>query len=517
MTKAGWTLTAAILGSSVVFLDSTVVNIALPKIAAELPTFGLGTLEAQSYIYNGYLLTLASMLILAGALSDHYGRRRIFRLGLISFGLTSLLCAISPNMEFLIGARLLQGVSGALLVPGALAIIRHSYQSHGEGKAFGIWSASSAATTIIGPFVGGFLIDSISWRSIFLLNIPLILVALVIAKTNIEESTDHSRFRGFDWLGAGVMILALGGLSLGVIYGEQRSWHDPLYIPILLVGIVSLAIFPFLMKGRSHALIPLTLFKSQNFTAINISTLLIYGALYAIFYYLVLFLQGTLGYSATAAGVSTLPQALVMVAFSATFGKLGSRFGPKLFLGIGPALMALGILLLTKISVTSSAWHLDLGNLATFIPPTSYFTDLLPALTIFGLGLSMLVAPLTTALMDSVAEEHAGLASAINNAISRTGPQLVGVLLFAVVTASFYQNLQARLPDLNYSSNQARQIISPLNKPLDSLSTRQVQAARASSTDTFHLAMLIGAALLAIGATVNIFGVKNNSRRKNSS
>lgn len=513
MTKASWTLTAAILGSSVVFLDSTVVNIALPKIAAELPTFGLGALEAQAYIYNGYLLTLSSLLILAGALSDRYGRRRMFQLGLASFGLTSLLCAIAPNMEFLIVARLLQGISGALLVPGSLALIRHAYQGKDEGKAFGLWSASSAATTILGPLVGGFLIDSISWRAIFLLNIPLILTALVISQAYIEESIDHSKFRGFDWLGAGVMILALGGLSFGVIYGQQRNWQDPLYIPILIIGATALVIFPFLMKKRAHALIPLTLFRSRNFTFINLSTLLIYGALYVVFYYLVLFTQGTLGYSATAAGIASLPQALLLAVFSEFFGKLGSRFGPRLFLVIGPALMALGVFLLTRVPITSSPWQLDLGSISTFMPPTSYFTDFLPAFLVFGLGLSMLVAPLTTALMDSVTENHAGLGSAINNAISRIGPQLAGVLLFAIVTASFYQNLQIKLPYLNTESNQTRQEISPLNKPSEHLTTAQTQATREASTEAFHTAMLIGALLLATGAAVNLIGVKNSVAR----
>lgn len=509
MTRAGWTLTAAILGSSIVFLDSTVVNIALPKIAQDLPTTGLGKLEAQSYIYSGYLLTLSSLLILAGALSDHYGRRRMFKIGVITFGITSLLCAISPNIEFLIIARLLQGAAGALLIPGSLALIRHAFQGREEGKAFGIWSASSAATTILGPFVGGFLIDDISWRAIFLLNIPLAIGALELARKHIDESTDRSNYRGFDWLGAAIMSLALGGLTFGVIFGQQRNWQDPIYIPILLIGVIALVFFPFLMKSRPHALIPLTLFRSRNFTAINVSTFLIYGALYVIFYYLTIFMQGTLSYTATAAGVSGLPGALILTALSEKFGKLGSLYGPRLFLSAGPILMAAGILWLTRIPVTSSPWLLNLNNPTTFIPSQGFLIDFLPALLLFGFGLSMLVAPLTTALMDSVNEQHAGLASAINNAVSRTGPQLAGVLLFAVVTASFYQNLQGRIPSLNVSSSQTHQQISPLNKPDNTLNRADIEAAKESSTDSFHLAMLIGAALLATGAAVNVLGVRN--------
>ena len=396
-------------------------------------------------------------------------------------------------------------------MPGSLALIRHAYRGGEEGKAFGIWSAASAATTIIGPFVGGFLIDSVSWRAIFLLNIPLVFIALAISRRFIEESTDHASYRGFDWLGAGVMTLALGGLTFGVTFGQQRSWQDPLYIPILTIGIISLVIFPFLMKSRRHALIPLTLFRSRNFTTINLSTLLIYGALYVIFYYLTLFLQGTLGYSATAAGVATLPEALLLVALSEIFGKLSSRIGSRIFLIAGPILMSVGTLLLAFVPATSQPWILNLTDFATFIPPTSYFTDFLPAFLIFGLGLSMLVAPLTTTLMDSVSETHAGLASALNNAISRTGPQLAGVLLFAAITASFYQSLHQHLPSLDTNSQQTRLAVSPLNKPASS-DSHVIQAARNASTDAFHTAMLIGASLLLVGAAINAFGLKQKKK-----
>jgi EmrB/QacA subfamily drug resistance transporter len=498
-----------VLGASIVFLDSTIVNIALPRIAQDLPTLGLSQLEAQSYIYSGYLLTLSALLILAGALSDHYGRRKMFDIGMVSFGMTSILCTFSPNAEFLIISRLLQGVSGALLIPGSLALIRHAYQGKGEGRAFGIWSAASAATTVLGPFVGGFLIDNFSWRAIFLLNIPLILTALIISKRYVEESTNHERFRGFDWLGAATAALALGGLTFGVIFGQERNWQDYRYIPILLIGTSALIAFPLLMKCRQHPLVPLSLFKLRNFSVINLSTLLIYGSLYVIFYYLTLFMQSTLGYSATAAGIATIPEALALIALSETFGKLGTKFGPYIFLSLGPVLMTVGVLLLTRVPVSSAPWILRFADPTTFIPPANYFTDFLPAFLVFGLGLSMLVAPLTTALMDSVTEVHAGLASAINNAISRTGPQLTGVLLFAVVTASFYQNLGNRLPNLNLSNQQTRLDISPLNKPTIQVTNEELQAVKRSSAEAFHVAMFIGAGLLAAGAAVNILGIRN--------
>jgi MFS family permease len=250
-TRQRWTLIAAILGSGIVFLDSTVVNVALPKIGRELPSTLFGVLEGQSYIYNGYLLTVSALLILAGALNDFYGRKRIFTFGLVGFLATSLLCGLAPNMELLILFRVLQGVAGALLVPGSLALITVSFTGEAQGRAFGLWAAASAGTTILGPVVGGILVDSISWRAAFLINVPLLILALWATATHVRESRDEKATGRFDWLGAFVVAVAVGGLSFGTIYGQQREWRDPLGFVMLGAGAVATISLPFLMTSSS--------------------------------------------------------------------------------------------------------------------------------------------------------------------------------------------------------------------------------------------------------------------------
>src|SRR5437660_1658837 len=232
-----WTLTAAVLGSAIVFVDSTVVNVALPRIGRELPTTLFGVLEGQSYVYNGYLLTLSALLILAAALSDFYGRRRMFLVGLVGFGATSVLCGASPNMEFLVASRVLQGAAGALLVPGSLAILTATFTGEAQGRAFGVWAAASAATTILGPFVGGILVDTLSWRAAFLINVPLVAIAVWATIQHVAETRNESASGYFDWGGAGVVAVAVGGLSFGAIYGQQRDWKDPLAYVALAAGV----------------------------------------------------------------------------------------------------------------------------------------------------------------------------------------------------------------------------------------------------------------------------------------
>ena len=276
--KQRWTLIAAILGSGIVFLDSTVVNVALPKIGRELPSGLFGVLEGQSYVYNGYLLTVSALLILAGALNDFYGRKRMFTFGLVGFLATSLLCGLAPNMELLVLFRVLQGVAGALLVPGSLALLTVTFSGEAQGRAFGLWAAASAATTILGPFVGGILVDSISWRAAFLLNVPLLIIAIWATLTYVTESRSEDATGRFDWLGAFVVAIAVGGLSFGTIYGQQREWQDPLGFVLLGAGVVATIALPILMTRRPDPLIAPELFRSRNFTVTNISTFLIYGA-----------------------------------------------------------------------------------------------------------------------------------------------------------------------------------------------------------------------------------------------
>ena len=504
-----WILIAAVLGSGIVFLDSTVVNVALPRIGRELPRIWFGVLEGQSYVYNAYLLTLSALLILAGALTDFYGRKRMFMIGLAGFGVTSVLCGLAPNMELLVLFRVLQGAAGALLVPGSLALLTANFSGEEQGRAFGIWAGASGATTILGPVVGGFLVDSISWRAAFLINVPLILVALWATASHVPESRDEEASGKFDWVGSLIVALAVGGLAFGVIYGQQRNWSDPIGFIALAVGIIFTAILPLWMARAPHPLIPLSLFKSRNFTVTNISTLLIYGALYVTFYYLAIFQQGTLGYTAAGAGLAGIPGTIFLIFGSSRFGSLSSRYGPRWFMAIGPAIMALGVLWFARIPSTSAAWHFQPGHPATWVPPLSYVTDLLPGGILFGIGIMMTVAPLTTALMRSVPGHRSGLASAINNAISRVGPQLAGSAIFIFITISFYNSLAAQQPGLDVSSPQFRQQVSPLNPSgIPSLAG----LVRTASTGAFHLAMLVGAALLLAGAIVNAVGIRNPQR-----
>src|SRR6202140_762603 len=377
--RARGILAPAGLGSGIGFLDSTVVNVALPRIGRDLPRLWFGVLEGQSYVYNAYLLTLSALLILAGALSDVFGRRRMFLWGLAGFGVTSVLCGLAPNMELLVLFRILQGVAGAVLVPGSLALLTANFEGEAQGRAFGLWAGASGATTILGPFVGGLLVDTISWRAAFLINVPLILIALWATYVHVPESRDETSTAHFDWLGSAIVALAVGGLAFGTIYGQQRDWQDPIGYIALAVGVLSTIALPIYMARVPHPLIPLELFPSRTFSITNISPLLIYGALYVTFYYLTLYIQGALGYTAAAAGLSGIPGSLFLTFLSARFGGVRGRIGSRLFMAIGPVIMAIGVLWYARMPATSTPWHLEPQNPATWVPPLSYVIDLLPA------------------------------------------------------------------------------------------------------------------------------------------
>jgi EmrB/QacA subfamily drug resistance transporter len=355
-----WTLLAVILGSGIVFLDTSVVNLALPRIGEELSSDLFGTLEAQSYVANSYFVTLSALLILAGALSDYFGRRRMFAIGLIGFAATSLLCGIAPTIEFLIISRTLQGAAGALLIPGSLAIITATFQGEEQGRAFGLWAGASGATTILGPFVGGLLVNTVSWRMAFLINLPFLLIAYLATVRFVPESRDEQATGRFDWLGSLVVAAAVAGLAFGTIRGQQHGWSEPIAIVSLAIGAVAAIAFPLLMTRRRDPLVPPRLFRSRNFTVTNISTFVIYGALYVALTFLGIFMIGTLGYNEQAAGIAGVPSTLFLVLLSSRFGRLAARYGPRLFMSLGPAIMALGLLWLTRIPANSQGWVL--GN-----------------------------------------------------------------------------------------------------------------------------------------------------------
>ncbi len=503
-----WTMLAAILGSGMVFLDSTIVNLALPRIGRELPASIVSVLEGQTYVVSAYLAVLAALLVLAGALADYHGRRKVFAIGLVGFGAASVLCGLAPTLELLVLFRLLQGAAGALLVPGSLAILTALFEGQARARAFGIWASATSATALIGPVVGGLLVDSVSWRAAFLVNIPLVALALWATLRHMPETRAEDASGSFDWLGAGVVVVAVGGLAFGAIRGQDRQWQDPLAWASLAVGLVALVAFPFLMARRPNPLIPLGLFRRRRFATINLSTLLIYGALYTIFAFQGLFLQNTIGYSATAAGVISLPTGILLTVLSARVGAASGRIGARPFLVVGPALMATGLLWLARVPETTQAWTLALGDPSTWLPPASVLIDILPFVLLFGVGISLVVAPLTTTLMGSVPVGNAGLASAINNAVSRIGQPLLSALIFVVVSGSFYAALAGAVPGFDAADPAMRAVVQPLNTPGAGASAELVDAARAASVEALHLAAFACALLLLAGSVTNWIGLR---------
>jgi EmrB/QacA subfamily drug resistance transporter len=502
-----WTLAAAVLGSGVVFLDSTIVTVALPALGDDLSSSRFGVLESQSYVYNGYLLALAAVLILAGALADFHGRKKAFVAGLAGFGITSVACGLAFSMDSLILFRILQGVAGAFIVPGSLAIITASFDEDGQGRAFGIWAGSTAVATIVGPFLGGVLVDALSWRAAFFVNIPILAVALWAVVGHVEESRDPAASGRFDWVGAAVIAIAIGGLGFGGIRGQESQWQDPAAFIGLGLGVAGVIVAPVWMTKAANPLVPPSLFRSRNFTVVNIATVLIYGALYTVFYFVPVYLQGVLGYNAAAAGVVFASAMVFIAVFSPWFGKLASRYGPRRFLAGGSALMGVALLWYLRIDVASEAWVAELGSPSSLVPPDDTLADVFPAMIVFGVGAMMMVAPLTAALMSSVPKQHSGVASAVNNALSRVGPQLASAVIFIVASSIFFSTLGDLAPDLDTSADAVREQFSPLNAPDEGTPPDHVAASAEASTDAFSFAMLVAALLLFAGAAVSGLGL----------
>ncbi len=498
-----WTLVAAILGSAIVFLDGTIVNVALPKIG-QLPASLIDVLEGQTYVASGYLATLAALLILAGALADYYGRRRIFIIGLVGFMATSVVCGLAPNLELLVVARILQGAAGALLVPGSLSIITATFGGPERGRAFGVWAAATSATSLLAPVLGGILVDAVSWRAAFLINVPLIGLALYAAVRHMPESRDESATGRFDWLGAAVVGVAVGGLAFGAIRGQATQWTDATAFTALGLGAVATVAFPVLMARRPHPLVPLSLFRSRPFAVINVATLLIYGALYSSAYFQGLFLQGVLGYTALGVGLLALPTGLMLTLFSTRVGAIAGRTGAWPFLVAGPMIMAAGMLWWARVPASSEPWLAAINRPASLVPPVATLIDALPANLLFGIGITLVVAPLTSTLMGSVPVRNAGLGSAINNAISRVGSPLLSAVIFIVVSGTFYAALADKVPNLDPASSELRSAVQPLNPPAETASDEIVAAAREASTDAFHLASIVNAVLLAAGGLASL-------------
>ena len=399
-------LIATILGSGVVFLDGTIVNLALPKISQDLN----GQFSDLQWIADGYLLTLSSLILLGGSLGDIFGRKKIYLIGLVGFGAASLLCGLAPSIGFLILFRMVQGIFGALLVPGGLAIINTNFPREQRGAAIGTWSAWSGIMAAIGPLAGGYIIDATSWRWIFFINIPLIVACFILARKGVQESKDPTA-RRVDIKGAAICALALAGITYGLIQGPVDKWSAN-SIASLAFGFILGGLFLWYEHHKSDPMVRLTLFRSRNFSGSNLMTFAMYGALSGFMFSLVIYMQTRLGYSAIKAGASLLPISVMLLLFSRRVGGLSSKYGPRLFMTSGPLVAAVGIL-----------------SLVNYQQGDSYWWFLLPRVLLFSIGLVLLVAPLTTTVMTSVEESSSGIASGINNAVSR----IAGLVVIAVL------------------------------------------------------------------------------------
>ncbi|HSW81445.1 MAG TPA: MFS transporter [Candidatus Saccharimonas sp.] len=407
MTKRQrFTLLATIIGSGVVLLDGSVVNLALPALHRDM---GASFSDLQ-WVIDGYLLSLSALILLGGSLGDIFGRKKMYIFGLIGFGLVSMACGFATTPVMLILLRIVQGVFGALVVPGGLAIINTNFAPDQRGKAIGQWAGWSGIAAAIGPLAGGYLIDTFSWHWIFFLNVPLIIICAWLAIIGARESLPE-RARHIDFTGAGLAAAFLACFTYALIEGPGRHWDMPT-IGLLAAGIILLAIFVAVEWRKRDPMVNLKLFASRNFTGANIMTFAIYGAMSGFFFALVIYLQTVLHYSSTLAGVTLVPVTVMLLIFSGRLGGLTQKFGPRIFMTVGPIIMALGMLLLVPLG-----------------PNANYIWNVLVPIIVFAAGLCLMVAPLTITVMSAVSDEHSGIASGINNAVSRAAGLIIIALL----------------------------------------------------------------------------------------
>jgi EmrB/QacA subfamily drug resistance transporter len=491
------TLVACILGSGIVLLDGTVVNVALPTIQRALG----GGLAAQQWIVNGYLLTLGSLILIGGSLGDLFGERRVFALGGAAFGMASLLCALAPSIGVLVAARALQGIAGALLVPSSLAVIVNTFPEGERGPAIGSWTAWGAIAGVLGPLAGGELLAIASWRWVFLVNVPLAGACVALILFVIPPSAPRETgARRIDFPGALLCAAGLAGPVFALIEQPRLGWGSAAVIGPLIAGVVLLVAFTAYESRAAEPMLPLGLFRRRNFSAGNVETFAMYAGLSILFFFLVLFMQQIGGYSPLKSGLATLPVTVVMFVLSRRFGALADRFGPRLFMGVGPLVAAAGLLLLQRVDT-----HVH------------YLSDVLPGLVVFSLGLSMTVAPLTAAVLAG-AERQAGIASGVNNAIARIAGLLGTAAVGAAVASSFGARLDSSLAgsalgNAGQAAVKAAKRL-PLGRPdVQGLPSAQAhalsRAAEAASLHSFHLGLAIAAGLVALGGMIGVAGIRN--------
>ncbi len=396
-------LLATVLGSGMAFLDGTVVNIALPSIGEDLDA----DLADLQWTVNAYALTLAGLILIGGSLGDHLGRRRVFVWGVVWFAIASLLCALAPTVEALIAARAIQGVGAALLTPGSLAILEAVFHPDDRGSAIGAWSGLAGVSTAIGPFAGGWLVEAASWRLIFLINLPLAAVVVWAARRIPETVNPEVRGQKLDLAGAALTAFGLAGVTYALTEGDAAGWTDPTVVTLGVLGVASLGAFLMVEARGSHPMIPLDIFRNRLFSAANAMTFVVYAALSGALFLLPIQLQQVVGYSPLQAGSALIPLTVVVLLLSSTAGRVSQRIGPRLPMGLGPIVAASGLAMLSQVG-----------------PDASYVADILPGVLLFGLGLSITVAPLNVTVLGAAGEERAGIASAINNAVARVASLL---------------------------------------------------------------------------------------------
>jgi EmrB/QacA subfamily drug resistance transporter len=493
-------LTAAILASTIAAVDASAVNVALPAIRRSLG----GGFAAQQWVADAYLLTLSALILLAGSLTDRLGERRIFTVGVAGFGIGSLLCALSPTIDVLIVARALQGVAGALLTPSALAIIVAVFPKSERGGAIGRWTAFSGIGVLAGPLLGGQLVDAASWRWIFAINPPLVVIALVLGRVAVPgRVTAVPPSTRIDWAGAGLAASALTGISFALIEQPVLGWSDPGVWGALVAGIALFAAFIAHEARTRSPMLALSMFASRNFSVANAQTFAMYSGIGLLGFFVTIYLQQVAGYSALKSGVTGLVPTVVMFALSARMGRLADRLGPRRFLTIGPLFVAAGFALMLRYGTS-----------------VSLLGDVLPALLVFSFGLALTVAPLTATVLGDARDSEAGIASAINNAIARTAGLIsvaaVGAIVSAHYGAALVHALDGRLPRasapaLRAAARHTFATIDPRAIPAGDRGLARAAAAHASE-GAFHLAMEIGAGLLVVAGVGGGIGLR--SRRE---
>ena len=490
------TLIACVLGTAVVFLDGTVVNVALPAISDDLDT----GLADQQWIVEAYLLTLGSLLLVGGSLGDLLGRRKIFTVGLIGFGVTSLLCAAAPSPEVLIAMRALQGAAGALLVPASLALITSVFPPSERGAAIGTWTAWAGIAMVAGPFGGGLLVDHTSWRWVFAINLPFVLATIAILRSAVPESVDEQSPHQIDYLGALLVAFGLAGPVFALIEQPTYGFGDPIVWVPFVGGFVLLVLFVLQERRCDHPMLPLEMFRSRNFSVGNVTTLLVYAGLGGATFFVAIYLQQVAGYSAVEAGLTLLPITVIMFTLSRRWGALSDRVGPRLLMGLGPIVGGVGLIGMGRIGA-------EVG----------YWTDLLPAVIVFGLGLSMTVAPLTNTVLGAVPQHHAGVASGANNAISRVAGLLAIAAIGAIVAAQFGSSLDDELAGRSLSAAQQAAVTEVKTRPLSGgvpahpeLDTPVENA----SMHAFKVGLGVGGGLMIIGGAISLVGIVNPKRSR---